>query len=148
MGDIFGIGIEELIFIGILLALLFGPEAIPTLARAAGTVLNRLFRSSFYKESRQIRQQIQDLPSALARLAELEELQKNLNDEIIDLKKSIDPGPDPGSQSAAKPRPQTPASPPWAEAPTGYNAAADPSIAPPAAPPQADRDAQPHVTDR
>jgi len=148
MGDIFGIGIEELIFIGILLALLFGPENIPTLARAAGTWLNRLFRSSFYKEIRQIRQQLQDLPSALAKLAELETLQKNLNDEIKDLKKSIDPGLDTGTQSVGKPRLQTLTSSPPADAPPAPDTATDRSIAPPAAPPQADRDAQPNVTDR
>lgn len=93
MGEIFGIGIEELIFIGILLALLFGPESIPRIARTAGQMLNRLFRSPLYKESQQIRKQIQDLPTALARLAQLEELQKNLDSEIRDLKAAIEPVP-------------------------------------------------------
>ncbi|HKZ82837.1 MAG TPA: twin-arginine translocase TatA/TatE family subunit [Anaerolineae bacterium] len=92
MGEILGIGIEELIFVGILIALLFGPESIPKMARTAGRALNRLFRSPLYRESQQIRKQIQDLPAALARLAELEEMQKNLNNEISDLRRSIDPG--------------------------------------------------------
>ena len=91
MGEIFGIGIEELIFIGVLLALLFGPENIPRIARSAGQLLNRLFRSPFYRETQQLRQQIRDIPSALARLAELEAIQKNLNNEISDLKAAIDP---------------------------------------------------------
>ncbi|HEY4688665.1 MAG TPA: twin-arginine translocase TatA/TatE family subunit [Anaerolineae bacterium] len=91
MGEIFGIGIEELIFIGILVALLFGPESLPHAARRVGLLLNRLFRSPLYKEGLKIRKQINDLPAALARLAELEEIQKNLNDEISDLKKVIDP---------------------------------------------------------
>lgn len=101
MGEIFGIGIEELIFIGILLALLFGPESIPKFARSAGKALNRLFRSPLYREGQQIRKQIQDLPSALARLAQLEEMQKNLNSEISDLKAQIDPGLDKVSESIA-----------------------------------------------
>jgi sec-independent protein translocase protein TatB len=91
MGEIFGIGIEEMIFIGVLLALLFGPESIPRLARRAGQLLNRLFRSPLYRETQQLRQQIRDIPSALARLAELEEMQKSLNEEISDLKAAIDP---------------------------------------------------------
>jgi len=101
MGEIFGIGIEELIFIGILLALLFGPESIPKFARSAGKALNRLFRSPLYREGQQIRRQIQDLPSALARLAQLEEMQKSLNSEISDLKAQIDPGLDKVSESIA-----------------------------------------------
>ena len=89
MGEIFGIGIEELLFIGILIALLFGPESIPKIARGAGKLLNRLFRSPLYKEGQQLRKQIRDIPTALARLAELEDLQKNLNSEIKDLKAAM-----------------------------------------------------------
>lgn len=91
MGEIFGIGIEELIFIGILIALLFGPESIPKIARAAGKLLNQLFRSPLYKQGLEFRKQIQDLPSALARLAELEDIQNSLNSEIRDLKAAIEP---------------------------------------------------------
>jgi sec-independent protein translocase protein TatB len=112
MGEIFGIGIEELIFIGILLALLFGPESIPRIARQAGLLLNRLIRSPFYRETQQLRRQIQDIPGALARLAELEEMQKSINSEIQDLKAAIDPDigtiAPPGAQSPAGP----PANPP------------------------------------
>ena len=123
MGEIFGIGIEELIFVGILIALLFGPESVPKMARTAGRALNRLFRSPLYKEGQQIRKQIQDLPAALARLAELEEMQKSLNSEISDLRKSIDPstslraGPstslreDPGLSQAAPAMAQPPPQP-------------------------------------
>ena len=89
MGDIFGIGIEELIFVGVLIALLFGPESIPRIARNAGRLLNRLFRSPLYKEGQQIRQQIRDMPAMLARLAELEDVQKNLNSEISELKEAM-----------------------------------------------------------
>jgi len=91
MGDIFGIGIEELLFIGILIALLFGPESIPKIARTAGRWLNRLFRSPLYKEGQQIRKQIQDLPTALARLAQLEDMQNSINTEIRDLKAAMEP---------------------------------------------------------
>jgi sec-independent protein translocase protein TatB len=101
MGEILGIGIEELVFIGILLALLFGPESIPRFARSAGKALNRLFRSPLYKEGQHIRKQIQDLPTALARLAQLEEMQKSLHSEISDLKAQIDPGLDKVSESIA-----------------------------------------------
>ncbi|HJW84200.1 MAG TPA: twin-arginine translocase TatA/TatE family subunit [Anaerolineae bacterium] len=89
MGDIFGIGIEELIFVGVLIALLFGPESIPRIARNAGRLLNRLFRSPLYKEGQQIRRQIRDMPAMLARLAELEDLQKSLNSEISELKEAM-----------------------------------------------------------
>jgi sec-independent protein translocase protein TatB len=90
MGEIFGVGIEELLFIGILIALLFGPENIPRIARSAGRLINRLVRSPYYREGQQIRQQIRDLPAALARLAELEEIQKNINSEISGLKHVIE----------------------------------------------------------
>jgi sec-independent protein translocase protein TatB len=136
MGEILGIGLEELIFIGILLALLFGPESIPRVARSAGRLLNRIFRSPWYRESQQIRKQIQDLPSALARLAELEEVQKNLNNEIADLKKSIEPG------LADIALPQNPVVSPTTSPPAP---AADPdrAIAPPDAPRPPDHDARP-----
>lgn len=152
MGEIFGIGIEELIFIGVLLALLFGPESIPKIARTAGKALNRLFRSPLYREGQQIRKQIQDLPSALARLAELEELQKNLNSEIKDLKAAIDPGTEKVTESIASLKQQAQqlaASPPPDEALSETNpptpgtaspspeAEADNTIAPPSAPAQA-----------
>lgn len=117
MGEIFGIGIEELIFIGILLALLFGPESIPKIARQAGVLLNRLFRSPFYRETQQLRKQIQDIPGALARLAELEEMQKSINTEIQDLKAAIDPNVGtiaPPDQPPGKPAPEanSPSTPP------------------------------------
>ncbi|HLF27152.1 MAG TPA: twin-arginine translocase TatA/TatE family subunit [Anaerolineae bacterium] len=121
MGEIFGIGIEELVFIGILLALLFGPESIPKIGRSAGRLLNRLFRSPLYREGQQLRKQIRDLPSALARLAELEELQQNLNTEIRDLKAAIDPK----LGTIAPPAPNAPV-----DAPPGAN----PSAARPAQP--------------
>ncbi len=117
MGEIFGIGIEELVFIGILLALLFGPDSIPRLARSAGRLLNRLFRSPLYRESLQIRKQIRDMPSTLARLAQLEEMQHSLNDEIRDLKAAIevDPNLTPGAPTAAQtiqPAPDAASTPP------------------------------------
>ena len=55
MGEIFGIGIEELIFVGILIALLFGPESIPKMARTAGRALNRLFRSPLFRSVKSIK---------------------------------------------------------------------------------------------
>jgi sec-independent protein translocase protein TatB len=134
MGEILGIGIEELIFVGILIALLFGPESIPKMARAAGRALNRLFRSAWYREGQRIQQQIQDLPAALARLAELEEYQKSLGNEINDLKKSIDSGLQDVSRRASSDaaQPAQPTSPkndvPPLDAESGH------SIAPPDAP--------------
>ncbi len=108
MGEIFGIGIEELIFVGLLLALLFGPESIPRLARSAGKALNRLFRSPLYRESQNIRRQIQDIPAALVRLAELEEAQKSLDTEIRDLKAIIDPRAAPASAAPPEAAPSRP----------------------------------------
>jgi sec-independent protein translocase protein TatB len=90
MGEIFGVGIEELLFIGILIALLFGPESIPRIARSAGRLINRLVRSPYYREGQQIRKQIRDLPAALARLAELEEIQKSIHSEISGLKQMME----------------------------------------------------------
>ncbi len=145
MGEILGIGIEELIFVGILIALLFGPESIPKMARTAGRALNRLFRSPLYRESQQIRKQIQDLPAALARLAELEEMQKNLNNEISDLRRSIDPGLSQAAPSTTLSPPQPAATTPGpgaqVEAPTSDASPREPdvdsdhSIEPPHAPP-------------
>ena len=93
MGEIFGIGIEELIFIGILLALLFGPESIPRIARSAGQALNRLLRSPIMQEGQRFREQfgdVRDIRSVLARLADLEEIQSDINTEIRKLKAEID----------------------------------------------------------
>ena len=165
MGEIFGIGIEELIFVGILIALLFGPESIPKMARTAGRALNRLFRSPLYRESQNIRKQIQDLPAALARLAELEEMQKNLNNEISDLRRSIDPSASlragPGLGEAAPSSTQPPTRPAAAAPGPGAQAqppasdtspqepetpSADHSIEPPHAPPPPAADEPSHAT--
>lgn len=145
MGEILGIGIEELIFVGILIALLFGPESIPKMARTAGRALNRLFRSPLYRESQQIRKQIQDLPAALARLAELEEMQKNLNNEISDLRRSIEPGLSqaapsttisPPQPAATTPGPDAQVEPPTSDAsPREPGANSNHSNEPPHAPP-------------
>jgi len=154
MGEILGIGIEELVFIGILLALLFGPESIPKIARNAGKALNRLFRSPLYREGQQIRKQIQDLPSALARLAELEEVQKSLNSEISDLKAQMDPGLDKVSESIASvvkqqaqpaatvAKPASPSAPPADTAMPPAN-----TIAPPTTPPHSIDDPPSHDAD-
>ena len=157
MGEIFGIGIEELIFVGILIALLFGPESIPKMARTAGRALNRLFRSPWYRESQNIRKQIQDLPAALARLAELEEMQKNLDNEISDLRRSIDPGLGQAAPSTAQPPtlPAATASGPSAQAqPPASDSSpqepetppADHSIEPPHASPPPAADEPSHAT--
>lgn len=111
MGEILGVGIEEILFIGILIAMLFGPESIPRIARSAGRMLNKLMRSSVYREGQEIRRQIKDLPGALARLAELEEIQDSINKEIGDLKQvfktetHIDFE---GTDTAATPKPASP----------------------------------------
>jgi len=114
MGEIFGIGIEELIFIGILLALLFGPESIPRLARNAGQALNRLLRSPAMQEVQRTREKIgdvRDIRSVLARLAELEEIQSDINTEIRKLKAEIDLNSAPDTPTIAPDRPSTSSTP-------------------------------------
>jgi Sec-independent protein translocase protein TatA len=109
--EFLGIGPLELLLILILGLIVFSPKDIARGGRSAGKFLNRLYRSDSYKAVRQVSQELQTLPSRLAREAqmdELKELEKEINTPIIvpAIKKPEDPAPTPDAGSD-QPPPQT-----------------------------------------
>jgi Sec-independent protein translocase protein TatA len=72
--DFLGIGPLELLFIIVIALIAIGPRDIARTARTAGRFLNRLYRSSEWKSLNQASRALRNLPSRLAREAELEEI--------------------------------------------------------------------------
>lgn len=72
--EFLGIGPQELVLIVVLALIVFSPRDLAKGGRSVGRFLNRLYRSESYKAMRQVSQEIQTLPSRLAREAQLDEL--------------------------------------------------------------------------
>jgi sec-independent protein translocase protein TatB len=79
--ELLGIGPLELIVIIILALVVFSPKDIAGGGKAVGRWINRLYRSETYRSMKQVSQELQDLPSRLAREANLDEL-KDLEKEV------------------------------------------------------------------
>lgn len=73
-----GIGWQELLFLVVLILLIVGPKDMVKWGRNLGHWLNRLQRSENYQLVRKASEELRNLPSRLAREAQLEELQKDL----------------------------------------------------------------------
>jgi Sec-independent protein translocase protein TatA len=99
--EFLGIGPLELLLILVLALIVFSPKDLAQGGRTAGKFLNRLYRSDSYKAVRQVSQELQTLPSRLAREAqidELKELERDLQAPITlpAEKRFPDQTPDPG----------------------------------------------------
>ena len=97
--ELLGIGPLELIAILVIALIIFSPKDIAKGGKAAGRWINQLYRSETWKSMRQVSQEMQNLPSRLAREAQLDEL-RELENEI----KSDLVSPQPG-RSPANPTP-------------------------------------------
>ena len=74
--DIFGIGPLEFLFVLLIALLVFGPKDIAGGARTLGRALNRLYRSENYRLIQRASSELRNLPSRLAREANLDDLRQ------------------------------------------------------------------------
>ena len=98
--ELLGIGPLELLVIVLIAVIIFSPKDIAKGGKEVGRWVNRLYRSDTWKSMRQVSQEMQNLPSRLAREAQLEEL-KGLEKDI-----NLDVG------SPSRDRPPVPPMPP------------------------------------
>ena len=119
--NILGIGPTELILIIILALVLVGPRDLAKFGREAGRFLNKLYRSPTWRTMNQASREIRNLPTRLAREAEidsvrrdLEQAGKGLQDSVRTAAQTIEEGVKPaadGMQAWTAPAPPDPLKP-------------------------------------
>jgi Sec-independent protein translocase protein TatA len=78
--NIFGIGPLEIIFVLIIGILVLGPQGMITAGKKLGKFLRSIIKSDWWQNIRRGISEIQYLPQRLMREAELDELNRELND--------------------------------------------------------------------
>jgi Sec-independent protein translocase protein TatA len=79
--EFLGIGPLEFLLIIVIALIVFSPKDLSKGGRELGRLINRIYKSDTWKSMRQVSQEMQNLPSRLAREAQLEEL-KNLEKDL------------------------------------------------------------------
>jgi len=87
--EILGIGPTELILIIILALVLVGPRDLAKLGRDAGRFLNKLYRSPAWRTMNEASREIRNLPTRLAREAELDTVKRDLEQAGKSLQDSV-----------------------------------------------------------
>jgi Sec-independent protein translocase protein TatA len=72
--EFLGVGPLELLLIVVLILIIFTPGDLAKGGRTFGRFLNRMYRSDTYKTFHQVSNELQNLPSRLAREAQLDDL--------------------------------------------------------------------------
>ena len=98
--QICGIGGPELLILALLAFVVIGPERTRQVAVEAGRLLRKEMRSEWWAEFNQMAHTLRNLPATLVHLAELEEVQAQLQRSLEDIRGQIDLGTVPG-----KPKP-------------------------------------------
>lgn len=88
--QICGLGGPEVIVIALLGYIIFGPQRTQEAALAAGRTLRKVMRTGWWREFTQMASEIRRLPTTLVRLAELEEMQAELQRDVEGLRDDID----------------------------------------------------------
>jgi Sec-independent protein translocase protein TatA len=88
--SVLGIGGPELILILVLFLLILGPEHAPRVGRALGKQLRALTRSEVWQAVSQMGFSIRNLPQALIKLAEVEELQSQLAEDVARVRQEVE----------------------------------------------------------
>lgn len=109
-----GIGLPELIIIALVGFVLIGPERTRELALQGGRMLRRVMKSPWWREFTQVTDAMRNLPTTLVRMAELEEVQAELQRELrdIDAQTRVNIDMDFGDSRTGKP-PASAATNPW-----------------------------------
>lgn len=87
--ELLGVGPTELILIIILALVLVGPRDLAKLGRDAGRALNKLYRSPAWRTMNEASREIRNLPTRLAREAELDTVKRDLEMAGKDLQDSV-----------------------------------------------------------
>ncbi|MBN2086173.1 MAG: twin-arginine translocase TatA/TatE family subunit [Anaerolineales bacterium] len=74
--EILGIGPLEFLVIVVIALIIFSPKDLAKGGKEIGRWINRLYRSDAWKSMRQVSQEMQNLPSRLAREAQLDDLKE------------------------------------------------------------------------
>lgn len=106
--EIFGVGPAELFFVFLLAIIILGPKDMQKAGRTIGRFLNQLIRSDSWKVFQKTSAEIRNLPRNLMRDANLEEINKELQDTSTKLQEAgkeieqkIDARPQPPAASSA-----------------------------------------------
>lgn len=113
--DFLGVGPLELILIIVLALVLIGPRDMARFGRDAGRFLNRLYRSPAWRTMNEASRELRNLPTRLAREAELDTLQRDLEQAGQGLKEDVQSASE-GMAAWMPPTPAAPAQPPAASA--------------------------------
>jgi len=84
--DIFGIGIQEILFILLIALIIFGPKDIIKAGRTAGTFLRKIITSPTWQTVQKTSRDLRSLPNKLIRDVGLEEAKESL-EQISNFKK-------------------------------------------------------------
>jgi Sec-independent protein translocase protein TatA len=84
--DLLGVGPLELIFVLLIIFLVLGPNDMAKTGKKLGRFLSTIRKSEFWHGITRVTREMRDLPSALMREAELEDLKKELEKDAKDLK--------------------------------------------------------------
>jgi sec-independent protein translocase protein TatB len=87
--EFLGVGPLELMLVIILALVLVGPRDLAKFAREAGRFINKLYRSQTWRTMNDASREIRNLPNRLAREAELDTLQRDLEQAGKSLQDSV-----------------------------------------------------------
>jgi sec-independent protein translocase protein TatB len=121
--EILGIGPLEFLLIVLLALIILGPKEMQKVGKSLGRSLNKLVKSNIWKDIRQTSEKVRNLPTELMRDAELDDLQKVLNNPLRPEPKIAPP------TAGAKPSTESPQVVPPVESKSSTEA---PQIVPPA----------------
>lgn len=88
--DILGIGIPELTFIILIALIILGPKDMVSAGKSIGRMLRKVILSPEWAAVRKTGDELTRLPNRLMREAMLEDLQKELEEPIRDVSRSIE----------------------------------------------------------
>jgi Sec-independent protein translocase protein TatA len=89
--DILGIGPLELIFILLLALIIFGPKDIIKASQSAGRFLRKMITSPGWRAVQQTSKDLRNLPNKLMREAGMDDIEKELKEDVKDLKEMTKP---------------------------------------------------------
>lgn len=84
-----GLGAPEMIIIALMSYVVLGPERTRSTALDAGRLLRRVMRSVWWRDFSRLARDLRDLPNTLVRLAELEEMQAELQKNVSEIQKEV-----------------------------------------------------------
>ena len=84
--DLLGVGPLELIFVLLIIFLVLGPNDMAKTGKKLGRFLSTVRKSEFWSGVTNVTREMRDLPTTLMREAELEDVQKELQQDVNELK--------------------------------------------------------------